>query len=190
MVGNASIGRDSLRWFQDLRRPALQLPMAAFYAVGGAYYLLMGVVVHRSVTRGDRRSYRLAMAVLAANELWNATFFGRRSTRNGFLGLLAFLCPLGLLQISIIEDRRSSLTLGAYTAYVIGYDLPWTYRLWRLNPAPAERSAPSRPMPGCTSRWTVGVLVPLLCRGTWGPGTAVTVIGALDPGTRRRRPRG
>jgi hypothetical protein len=41
--------------------------------------------------------------VLAGNEIWNAYFFGRRSTRNGFLG-------------------------------VLGYDVPWSYQLWRLNP--------------------------------------------------------
>ena len=29
---------------------------------------------------------------------------------------------------------RSRTALAPYTAYVILYDLPWTYRLWRLNP--------------------------------------------------------
>ncbi|MGY1698928.1 TspO/MBR family protein [Geodermatophilus sp. SYSU D00766] len=135
VAGNALVGRESLRWFRGLRHPASQLPMPGFYAVGGAYYLVMGVVVHRAARRGDRRSYRLAMAVLAGNELWNAAFFGRRSTRNGFLGVLAFLVPLGLLQASVAGDRTSALVLAPYTAYVLGYDVPWTHRLWRLNPS-------------------------------------------------------
>ena len=147
VAGNAFVSRDSLKWFQDLRRPALQLPMAGFYTVGGVYYVLMGVVVHRSIVRSDARSYRLAMAVLAGNEVWNAGFFGRRSTRNGFLGVLAFLLPLGLLQVSVAGDRTSTLALAPYTAYVLGYDLPWTYQLWRLNPAPPSGDGP-RPQGG------------------------------------------
>ena len=56
----------------------------------------MGVVVHRAVLRDDARTYRRAMVVLSGNEVWNAFFLGRRSTRDGFLGVLAFLPPLAL----------------------------------------------------------------------------------------------
>lgn len=48
--------------------------------------------------------------------------FGRRSTRAGFVGILAFTVPLTLLQISVREDRASTLALSPYTAWVIGYD--------------------------------------------------------------------
>ena len=142
-LGNAFIGKESLSWFRSLRHPRAQLPMPAFYLVGAVYYLIMGVVVHRAVLRDDRRSYRLAMCVLAGNEVWNVGFFGRRSTRNGFLGVLAFLVPLGLLQASVSRDRRSAAALGCYTAYVLGYDVPWTYRLWRLNRRPSAGVATS-----------------------------------------------
>ena len=134
VLGNAFVGRSALAWFQGLRSPKLQLPMAGFYTVGGVYYGLMSLVVRRSVIRHDARSYRLALVVLASNELWNAALFGRRSTRDGFLGILAFLVPLGLLQASVARDRVSTVALGAYTTYVVVYDIPWTYRLWRLNP--------------------------------------------------------
>jgi benzodiazapine receptor len=133
VLGNAFIGRDSMAWFSALRRPAMQLPMPGFYLVGAAYYALMSIVVHRAVTRGDRRSYRLAMVVLAGNEVWNALLFGRRSTRDGFLGIVAFLVPLGLLQASVAKDRPSRAALSPYVAWVVFYDLPWTYQLWRLN---------------------------------------------------------
>lgn len=125
--------------FRSLRHPRAQSPMPTFYLVGAVYYLIMGVVVHRAVLRDDKRSYRLVMCVLAGNEAWNVGFFGRRSTRNGFLGVLAFLVPLRLLQASVSPDRRSAAALGCYTAYVLGYDVPWTYRLWRLNRQPPSR---------------------------------------------------
>jgi tryptophan-rich sensory protein len=79
-----------------------------------------------------------ALLVLAGNELWNAVFFGRRSSRAGFLGVLAFLGPLLALQKSVASDRPSLIALTPYTLWVIGYDVPWTYRLWRLNPGPSR----------------------------------------------------
>jgi len=149
VLGNAFVGRESLAWFQGLRRPAMQLPMPGFYAAGVVYYLLMGVVIHRAGVREDARAYRRAIAVLASNELWNAAFFGRRSTRAGVLGIIAFTAPLGLLHASVAGDRVSTIALGSYTAWVVGYDIPWAYQLWRLNPGPASPAraitAASRP---------------------------------------------
>lgn len=133
-LGNAFVSKDSLAWFQGLRRPPMQLPMSGFYTIGAAYYLIMGVVTCRAVARGDGSAYRLALAVLAGNELWNVALFGRRSPRAGFLGVLAFLVPLGLLQLAVRADRTSTIALGVYTTYVIAYDLPWSRQLWRLNP--------------------------------------------------------
>ncbi len=133
--GNAFVGRESMTWFRELRRPAMQLPMPGFYAVGFAYYVAMGLVVHRAVLREDARTYRQALVVLAGNEAWNFVFFGRRSTRDGFVGILAFLPPLVLLQTAVRGDRTSTVAVGTYTAWVVGYDVPWTYRLWRLNPS-------------------------------------------------------
>lgn len=137
--GNAFVGRDSLAWFRDLRRPAMQLPMPAFLGVGAAYYAAMGVVVHRAVVRDDARTYRRALVVLAGNEVWNYVFFGRRSTRDGFVGVLAFLPPLALLQSAVAGDRISRSMVGVYSVWVVGYDIPWTYRLWRLNASRDQR---------------------------------------------------
>jgi tryptophan-rich sensory protein len=123
-----------MQWFKELDRPAMQLPMPAFVTVAGLYYASIGTVLHRSAARGDDRSYRRALVVLAGNELWNVALFGRRSTRAGFFGMLAFAVPVGLLQESVRDDRVSTLVLGPYTAWVVGYDIPWTYRLWRRNP--------------------------------------------------------
>ncbi len=102
--------------------------------VGGLYYLSIGTVLYRSARRGDHRSYRRALVVLAGNEAWNAVLFGRRSTRGASIGLLGFVVPVTLLQVSVRHDPVSTLALGPYTAWVVGYDIPWSYQLWRRNP--------------------------------------------------------
>jgi len=134
VLGNAFIGKDALKWFKELRRPPMQIPLGASMGVAGLYYASIGTVLYRSASREDDRSYRLATVVLAGNELWNVALFGRRSTRAGFLGILAFTVPLALLQRSVSEDRVSTLALAPYTAWVVGYDIPWAYQLWRRNP--------------------------------------------------------
>jgi len=133
ILGNAFVGKDALTWFRGLRKPRLQLPMPAFLAVAVIYYALLGTVLYRAAARDDIRVRRLALAVLAGNEAWNAVFFGRRSTRDGFLGLLLFLPPLAALQRAARTDPTSAALLAPYTAFVLAYDLPWAYRLWRLN---------------------------------------------------------
>jgi benzodiazapine receptor len=134
LLGNVAVRREHLEWFRALRHPRMQLPLPGFLVVGALYYLAVGTVVHRSATRGDRTTQRLAVVVLAGNELWNAAFFGRRSTRNGFLGVAAFAVPVCLLQARLTDDRVSASAFAPYTAWVLGYDLPWTYQLWQLNP--------------------------------------------------------
>lgn len=133
VVGNAFIGKDSMRWFRGLRAPRMQLPMPAFGVVGATYYVELGIVLHRAHRNDDRSVRRRALLVLAGNELWNAAFFGRRSPRNGFVGIVAFLGPLLALQRAVSSDRPSLVALTPYTLWVIGYDVPWTYRLWQLN---------------------------------------------------------
>jgi translocator protein len=141
VVGNSLISKDDLAWLSGLRRPRMQLPLAGFAAVGIAYYVLLGCVLYRATDRRDRTATRLALAVLALNEIWNLAFFGRRSVRAGFFGILAFLVPLTALQIALSRDRTSSLLLAPYTAWVIGYDVPWTLQLWRLNRGSGENAS-------------------------------------------------
>jgi benzodiazapine receptor len=133
VLGNALIGKEAMGWFRQLKAPRMQLPLPAFGVVGAVYYLELGVVLYRAHRNDDRRVRRLALLVLAGNELWNVSFFGRRDPRAGFLGIVAFLAPLLALQKAVVPDRPSVLALTPYTLWVIGYDLPWTFRLWRLN---------------------------------------------------------
>ena len=133
VAGNGLVGRESLAWFRSLHRPRGMPSMPVFMAVGGAYYVLIGTVLYRSMRRRDRRATRLAVAVLVLNEAWNAAFFGRRSTRNGFLGTVAFCLPLGALQAAVRHDAASRRLVATYGGWV-AYDLWWSHRLWRLNP--------------------------------------------------------
>jgi translocator protein len=133
LLGNMFIGADAMKWFTQLRSPPMQVPLRGFMVVGGLYYASIGTVLHRSAATGNRRAYRLALLVLAGNELWNVALFGRRSPRAGFLGVLGFTVPLSLLQIAVRDDKMSVVALSPYTAWVIGYDIPWTYQLWRYN---------------------------------------------------------
>jgi tryptophan-rich sensory protein len=134
VLGNVFVRRDDVTWLGGLRRPRMQLPLPGFLVVGGLYYLCIGTVVHRSIVRDDRTAHRLALVVLAGNEIWNVLFFRGRSTRAGFLGMLGFAVPVCLLQATLARDRLSAVVFAPYTVWVIGYDIPWTYRLWRLNP--------------------------------------------------------
>jgi translocator protein len=37
VLGNVFVGRESQRWFRELRQPRLAVPFPAFVAVGGVY---------------------------------------------------------------------------------------------------------------------------------------------------------
>lgn len=141
VLGNVCIGKEAMTWFRDLRRPAMQVPLPAFGAVGAVYYLQLGTVLYRARRNEDARVRRLALLVLAGNEIWNVAFFGRRSPRNGFIGILVFLLPLLSLQRAVRPDAPSFVTLAPYTLWVIGYDVPWTFQLWQLNRAPSTAAA-------------------------------------------------
>ena len=133
VVGNAFIGKAAMAWFRGLTAPRWQLPLPAFLVVGALYYGIVGYVLARSLDRRDARSTAWSLAVLVGNEAWNGVFFGRRSARAGFVSLCAFIVPLVALQRSVAGDARSRNALAPYTAYVLVYDVPWTYQLWRLN---------------------------------------------------------
>lgn len=65
----------------------------------------------------------------------DATLFRLRSPRAAFFGLLVFLVLLlGLGAILLAVDPTSALVMLPYVAWVVGYDIQWSYRLWRLNP--------------------------------------------------------
>ena len=135
VLGNVLVGRESQHWFRALQQPRFAIPLPAFVVVGGVYYLLLGVVRYRALERQNATAARLGLIVLALNEIWNLAFFAPRSTRNAFVGSLVFAVPLAALQKAVRDDRGATLALAPYTVWVLVYDIPWSYRLWRLNPS-------------------------------------------------------
>lgn len=133
VLGNLWVPKDALRWFRELRRPRWMIPFQGFLLVGLAYYLLMGVVLYRAFDRDDVAAVVLSFVVLVGNEAWNGLFFGRRSPRAGFYGMVAFTVPVVALLVTVAEDPLSLVLVGGYVAWVL-YDIAWARALWRLNP--------------------------------------------------------
>ena len=70
------------------------------------------------------------------NALWTYAFFEYRSTLIGLLGLIAFLGPLIVLQVALFAyDSLAAWVHLPYLIWVVAYDLPLFYALWRLNGA-------------------------------------------------------
>ena len=136
ILGNAFVGKHALDWFRELKRPRMQMPMPGFIAVAAAYYPIMGYVLARGIDRRDTSTVASAVAVLIGNEGWNGLLFGKRSTRAALIGVVVFLVPLSHLLWLVRRDRRARWVLLPYSVFVAAYDLPWAYRLWRLNPTP------------------------------------------------------
>jgi tryptophan-rich sensory protein len=131
-AGNLLIPKPALDWFRALDRPRWLVPYPVFIVVGITYYLLIGVVLYRALDRHDTAAVTWSIVLITANEAWNAVFFGLRSTRGGFAGILAFTAPLAALLLSAHEDTLSLGLLALYAAWV-AYDIAWTFALWQRN---------------------------------------------------------
>ena len=127
-------------WYPTLKKPWWNLPFAGFVAVAIVVYVIDGFVAYRlwsiATPPGSRAIGLTALVVVMVfNALWNCALFATRNTLIGWLGLLAFLAPLLILQVALfVFDAPAAWTHLAYGAWVVGYDLPLFYRIWRLNP--------------------------------------------------------
>jgi len=54
------------------------------------------------------------------------------------VALVGLLC-LGLALVLV--DPLSAALMLVYLFWVVGYDVPWIYQLWRANPVPPEDAA-------------------------------------------------
>jgi translocator protein len=137
-------GNQLTRWFATLRKPRFQLPLWGFVCVGLFGYLVDSVIAYRLLTVVPEQTDRIIaltalIVVMLYNELWNIVLFRWHNTFAGFLGVMAFLAPLTILQVALLlVDNVSAWLLLVYLVWVIGYDIPWAYRLWRLNPPQAQ----------------------------------------------------
>ena len=140
VLGTVLAGSGLKEWFVQLEGPRWQLPLWAFIGVGALGYVFDAVILYRLMTVVDDLGGRVValtalVVVMLYNELWNYAFVGRRSTYAGWIGVLAFLAPLAILQVALaVYDRPSAILLLIYVVWVVAYDVPWSYALWRLNP--------------------------------------------------------
>ena len=140
VLGGLLTGNQLTQWYAQLKKPRIQIPIWAFVSVGVIVYVFDVIIAYRLLTVvADQTDRLIALTALAVvmlyNELWNYVFLGWRNTFAGFLGVLAFLAPLLILQVTLfLVERVSALLLLVYVLWVIGYDIPWIYSLWRLNP--------------------------------------------------------
>jgi benzodiazapine receptor len=144
IIGGLLTGNQLTRWFATLRKPRFQLPLWGVVCVGLFGYLVDSVIAYRLLTVVQEQTDRIIaltalIVVMLYNELWNIVLFRWHNTFAGFLGVMAFLAPLTILQVALLlVDNVSAWLLLVYLVWVIGYDIPWAYRLWRLNPPQAQ----------------------------------------------------
>jgi translocator protein len=140
IVGGLLTGNQLTQWFATLHKPRLQLPLWGFVCVGLYGYLVDSVIAYRLLTVVPEQTARIIaltalIIVMLYNELWNIVLFRWHNTFACFLGVLIFLIPLTFLQVTLVlVDSVSAWLVLVYVIWVLGYDIPWAYRLWRLNP--------------------------------------------------------
>ena len=140
IAGGLLTGNQLTQWFVTLHKPRLQLPLWGFVCVGLYGYLVDSVITYRLLTVVPEQTTRIIaltalIVVMLYNELWNIILFRWHNTFASFLGVLIFLIPLIILQVTLVlVDSVSAWLVFVYLLWVIGYDIPWAYRLWRLNP--------------------------------------------------------
>jgi tryptophan-rich sensory protein len=105
-----------LEWFAGLAKPRFLVTLRVFYLVGFLYYVLVAVVLYRTLARiddpkGRAISFGLTVGVLLLNELWSYGFFGLRSKLVGFLGMVVFLVILTALVAALKRYERFSAGL-------------------------------------------------------------------------------
>ena len=139
-AAGSMLGGDSLKnWYPTLKKPRFQIPIVWFALVGFVVYIIDAVIFYRLIAflqnpQGKVVSITALLMVMALNECWNIAFFRLQNTLVGFLGIIAFLAPLTMLQVALFQyDSFSAVLLLPYCLWVILYDLPWTHRLWKLN---------------------------------------------------------
>src|ERR1700724_2710663 len=140
VLGGLLTGNQLTQWFATLQKPHLQLPLWAFVSVGVIVYVFDTIIAYRLLTVVPDQTDRVIaltalVVVMLYNELWNIVLFRWQNTFAGFLGVLAFLAPLLILQVTLfLVETVSAVLILIYVIWVIGYDIPWSYALWRLNP--------------------------------------------------------
>jgi tryptophan-rich sensory protein len=151
-------GPGLLAWLNSLKKPRLYPPLWVWMLVALSTYLLQGVIAYRLLTTLAGSVSYFAFAALAAtmagNVVYNVALARQRDPRLTFIGILWFLAPLLVLQVLLLEADPAAGALNlVYLAWVLGFDLPIMYRLWRLNVRQSETGNRKRPEPAHAKPW-------------------------------------
>jgi len=128
-------------WYDGLAKPSWLVPLWVFFPVAALVYALGVFLLYRINSRAAGNSRRtrwqllvLTVLMLVGNEVWNYLFLGRQSVDGGFLGMLIFAGIVVTLWLALWRARRRLewLLLTPYLLWV-GYDIAWTFEVWRLN---------------------------------------------------------
>jgi tryptophan-rich sensory protein len=129
-VGTELAGADSFATLASFPQPWFALAPWAWVTVGVLYYAAMAVILYRLLRRSpsSRRALRLVVAIVLANEVWNALVFGLRAPWAASVGLVAFAALVaGTIQPARRQDPVSGWILLGYLVWLVGYDLPWIF---------------------------------------------------------------
>lgn len=141
VTGVLLAGEGWQEWYEELDKPSWLMPLWAFFPVAALVYALGVFLLYRinSRAQGNSRMMRwwlltLTVLMLVGNEVWNYLFLGRQSVNGGFLGMLLFAPIVGALWLALWRAGRQIewLLLTPYLVW-IGYDIAWTFEIWRLN---------------------------------------------------------
>jgi tryptophan-rich sensory protein len=150
VLGTVVAGPAVKTWYPTLAKGRIEIPLTLFALVGLVFYVLEAIVAYRLLERLDDTTALVLVSlavVMLYNELWNAALFRLRSPFAALVALIGFLAPLAILVVGcLLVDVPSFVLVAIYAAWVIGYDVPWIYGLWRANSTGAAASIESRPM--------------------------------------------
>lgn len=137
IIGGLLTG-DSLEvWFAEIKQPWFSLPLTGWYVVGGLYYIMAIIILYQLFMAeiGAERNLAIGItiAMIAGNEFWNYLFFGLESTFAGFIGLIPFTLLVMVLFIKLWKFKQKTAWILLPYLIWLGYDLIWTYQLWKLN---------------------------------------------------------
>jgi len=138
VVGAIATGDGLKTWYPTLKKSKLVIPLWAFTPAAIGYSVLCGRLLSRLLrmerTTPDRTAALLLLgSMMGANEGWNYLFLGRHSMRAGFFGMIGYtLLTIRLYRLLRRCDPPAARMLRPYVGW-LGYDLVYTFELWRLN---------------------------------------------------------
>lgn len=131
-------GGNVKQYLAKLRQPGFAMPLKGWFAIGGLYYVVCGIVLYRILRHQDVTALRtlafiLLVLMMIANAIWNYIFF---RARNLFVSFVAF-APYIVVTLSLVFvlsrfDQISAGLISLYLLYLV-YAIFWAYGVWRLN---------------------------------------------------------